>query len=250
MWEVPRAVRSGCALNAWLAGRLDADAAITQVGERCQTVGFVLGGEPLTVALLLGELRRRGVHRVSVSMPVPGDPQGLGGPAAFNVLALEAGEGLLLHGCSLGMVPEGRPDGVLWQVHPADPPSYLPDIAAADRDLRQALRSAADALAELDVASWSPDTADALLDLRSARSDGIDLPLPTPGSAGLVVTALRCRRIVRLGLAADAGAATAKGMGRRRDVLVSLDQAARTALIAVGSATGFAENAAGGLAAG
>ena len=41
---------------------------------------------------------------------VPDDPLGLGGPAAFNADALEAGEALVLHGCMTGLVP-GRPVG-------------------------------------------------------------------------------------------------------------------------------------------
>ncbi len=247
--EVPRAVRAGCALNEWLGGRLDADAAIAQVGHACSTIGFVLDTEVLTSALMLRELRRRGTTRVTVSLPVPGDLQGLGGPARFNVLALEAGEALVLHGCDLGIVPEQGPDGVVWHVIPAQPPSYVPDVDAAARDLRQALLGTTEELAALGVASWSPDAADALLDLRAPRRDRLDVAVGSPEAAALLLSALRCRQVVALALRDDGGAVTGGEADQRRRALTRLNAAARAALVAVGSSTGFLDNPADGLAA-
>lgn len=229
-------VRAGCALNEWLAGRLGADATIGQLTDGCATIGFVLDGDLLTTALMLGELRRRGSTRVTISLPVPGDLQGLGGPAAFNSLALEAGAALVLHGCGLGMVPEQGPDGVLWRVVPAQPPSYVPEVAEAARQLRQALLRTTDELAALGVASWSPDAADALLELRSPRQEQLDVAAASRESATLLLSALRCRRVVALALRDDGGAVTAGEADRRRTALTSLDTAARAALVAVASA--------------
>ena len=123
--------------------------------------------EPLVTGL--GRLRAAGADALGAALPAEGDPVGLGGPAAFNAAALEAGEavvaldaaGFALH----GLVPDRVGAAVTWQVMPAER-RQLPDVGEADRALRAALPEAADALAALDVARWRPEVADRLMNLR------------------------------------------------------------------------------------
>jgi hypothetical protein len=234
VFVVPPAARLGCWLNAWLAGRTSADEAITGITAGRENVSF-RGLEPeldLAPAMMLGEIRRRDVARVTVALPVPGDLVGLGGPSEFNVGALDAGQAVLLAGVGLGLVPESLPGATTWVAAPADPPAYLPDVATADRALRSALICAADTLAGLDVASWSPQAADALLNLRAPA--GFDAPMTfgSGAAARVVASALRCAEIVRLALRDEGGALTATESARRRDALLPLRQASSAALVA------------------
>ncbi len=125
MFVVPAAARLGCWLNAWIAGRTSADEAITGITAGRETVSF-RGLEPeldLAPAMMLGEIRRRAITRVTVALPVPGDLTGLGGPSQFNVGALDAGQAVLLTGVGLGMVPDSRPGTTTWVAAPGGPPA-------------------------------------------------------------------------------------------------------------------------------
>ena len=147
MFTVPTAARSACWLNAWLSGREGADAVITGLmGEQAHVEFVVFGHDApgLSPALLLGELRRHGVTQVSAALPSPGDPLGLGGPTTFNSDALDVGEALVLHGCATGLVPRTTGRSTRWESSEAKPPSFVPDVAGADRALRAALTEAAD----------------------------------------------------------------------------------------------------------
>jgi hypothetical protein len=231
---VPSAARLGCWLNAWIAGRTSADEAITGITAGREGVAF-RGLEPerdLPPAMLLGEIRRREVTRVTVALPVPGDLTGLGGPDEFNLGALDVGQAVLLSGTGIGMVPDATAGATTWLARPADPPPYLPDLATADRDLRAGLLSAADTLARLDVASWSPDAADAVLNLRAPATFDAPMTFCSAVAARLVASALRCVEIVRLALGDDGGALTAAESASRREALVALRHASSSALVA------------------
>jgi hypothetical protein len=233
VFVVPAAARLGCWLNAWIAGRVPADEAITGITAGRETVAF-RGLEPdldLAPAMLLGEIRRREVTRVTVALPVPGDLTGLGGPSEFNMGALDAGQAVLLSGAGLGMVPDSRPGETTWVAGAADPPAYLPDLATADRALRQGLVSAADALAGLDVAAWSPDAADALLNLRAPATFDAPMTFCSAVAARVVASALRCLEIVRVALRDDGGALTAAESASRREALAPLRNVSHTALV-------------------
>jgi hypothetical protein len=234
VFVVPAAARLGCWLNAWIAGRTSADEAITGITAGRETVSF-RGLEPeldLPPAMMLGEIRRRAVTRVTVALPVPGDLTGLGGPSQFNVGALDAGQAVLLTGVGLGMVPDSRPGTTTWVAAPADPPHYLPDVATADRELKEGLISAADALARLDIASWSPDAADALMNLRAPASFDAPMTFGSAVAARLVSSALRCVEIVRMAFSDEGGALTAAESSSRREALIPLRHAAHAALVA------------------
>lgn len=236
MFAVPHAARTSCWLNAWLAGREGADAVITGLMGQQAHVEFAAFGHDapgLSPALLLGELRKHGVIQVSTALPTPGDPLGLGGPSNFNAEAIDVGEALVLHGADMGLLPRTVGRSTRWEATPASPPGFLPDVAAADRALRSALTDAASALADLDVASWNPDIADALMNLR--RPVELDPPLSfaSGDAARTAVSGLRCQHIVELAFAdEDGGAVSSWEAAQRREALMPLARASRAAIVA------------------
>jgi hypothetical protein len=228
------AARVACWLNAWIASRRSADDVIEGVIGDSAHAEFreTPGAPPLTPALVLGELRRSKVRRVSVCLPRPGDLLGLGGPPSFNADAAEIGEAMIWHGADLGFVPTVAGASVVWRGASAAPPAYLPDVASADRELRAVLLETARQLATLDVAAWSPDVTDELMNLRSPHLGIEPLPFASPAAAALAATALRCTSIVELATRDDGGALTAYEAASRRNALAPLDAAARRALVA------------------
>jgi hypothetical protein len=236
VFAVPTAARTACWLNAWLSGRESADAVITGLMGGQAHIEFVVFGHDrpgLSPALLLGELRRHGVTQVTAALPSPGDPIGLGGPARFNTDALDVGEALVLHGCETGLVPRTTGRSTRWEATTARPPAFLPDVAGADRSLRAALTEAADALAELDVAAWNPDVADALLNLRQPVELDAPMSFPTGAAARTAVSGFRCQHIVELAFADHAGGAVSGWEAeQRRLALLPLQRASRAAIVA------------------
>jgi hypothetical protein len=237
MLSLPASAQIACWLNAWLASRESADAVIAGCHGRDGVAEFV-GPEPgtrMSPALLLGELRRWRVRRVSCALPAPGDPVGLGGPAAFNADVIDAGHGVVLHGCDLGLVPTVAGDITTWRLTEAHPPTYLASVSEADRALRAALTEAADQLAQLDVASWQPDVADALLEVRRAAPRPEPVPYSSDRAARLAHDALRAAGIVALASRGDGGAVSASESARRKAALQPLDRAARAGVVAATS---------------
>jgi hypothetical protein len=105
-------------------------------------------------------------------------------------------------------------------------------VATADRELKEGLISAAATLAALDVASWSPDAADALMNLRAPVSFDAPMTFGSAVAARLVSSALRCVEIVRMALSDDGGALTAAESASRREALIPLRRASHAALVA------------------
>jgi hypothetical protein len=235
--RLPASARVACWLNAWLAGREGADSVIAGIADRTRSVEFV-GPEPgsrIAPALFLGELRRWGVRRASSALPVPGDPLGLGGPPDFNAEAIEAAEGVVLHGAELGLVPVVSATVTSWLVTRAVPPAYLPPVADAGRELRTAMVAAADELARLDVASWRPEVAEDLEVLRRPARDVEAVPFAAPECARLASDALRALTIVGIARSDRSGAVAAWEVDRRAAALLPLDRAARSGLVAASS---------------
>jgi hypothetical protein len=171
-----------------------------------------------------------------LALPVPGDLLGLGGPSDFNVEVVEAGEGVVLDGADLGLVPHRTGAGVVWACLPAVSHRQVPDPSEADTALRQALLGATDALADLEVARWRPDVADELIALRRTA----DYVFPTamaPRAVRLAALATRCRSIVDLALEDDGGSITLAEAEARRLALLPLDRASRRALVAACSSS-------------
>jgi hypothetical protein len=230
--SLPDSARFALWFTAWCAGATSLDEtrdAIVGDDAAHDVSGLPSGSAPLILAL--GELRAVGATSAGVALPVAGDPLGLAGPPAYNTLAIEHGEAVVLDGAELGLVPVRAGAGVVWQVLPAVTLRQVPDLFEADTMLRSTLVQAAEVLADLDVARWRPDVADELMALRRPA----DLVLP-PGSADrasrMLGLATRLRTIVDLALADDGGAVSASEAERRRHAILPLDHAARRAVVA------------------
>jgi len=232
--RLPDAAALALWFSAWTRGTVsldDARDAVVGYDAEHHVVG--LPGEAAEVPLIvaLGRLRATGATGAGIALPVPGDPLGVAGPAAFNTDALEVGEAVVLEAGDLGLVPHRTGAGVVWTCSPAASRRQLPDPVEAGTGLRRAVLCAADTLAALDVARWRPEVADAILDLRRPA----DLYLPpamAPRSVELASLALRCRAIVELALCDDGGAVSGSEIDRRREALAPLDHAARRGLVA------------------
>ncbi|HET9654381.1 MAG TPA: hypothetical protein VFP72_03440 [Kineosporiaceae bacterium] len=196
---------------------------------------------------LLTLLAGLGVRGLRVVLPVPGDLLGLPGPGPFNAAALESGECVLTEplrdGTGWGLVPQVTGFGsqwepgvlVSWRVSavPARRVTDVGSLAEAERELREAMRTATEALAGLEVGRWREDAAGRIAALRSGGLPAGALPPSTPArSAGVLATALRVAAIVDLAGEDDGGAVTAHEAGARRQALRGLDAVTRRALTA------------------
>jgi hypothetical protein len=184
------------------------------------------GSVPLARAL--AELRVAGADAVGLALPAPGDPVGLGGPADLNGAALDAGEAALSG--SFGFVPRRVGAAVEWTTYDALP-RQLGDVGECDRALRLALQEATEALADLEVARWRPEAADALLNLH--RRPELAPPPGVPGRCvELAGRALQALAIVDLALDDDVDALGSGQVASRRAALLPLATAARRGLVA------------------
>lgn len=225
-------------LTAWLRGEVSLDDARDAVvgGDAAHDVLDLPGdardaGTSTPLILALGRLRAAGATGASLALPEPGDPLGLAGPPSFNAEAFEAEQAVVVRGAGLGLVPARAGAGVVWRCLPATPPPPTHGVADAERVLRRALTTTADALVDLDVARWRPEVADELMELRRPLA----LPVPAALSArtqALLALATRCRRIVALAREDDGNAVTAREIAARREALQPLDGAARRAVVA------------------
>ncbi len=198
--------------TGWLQGQVGADEVIRAV----PGVGIID---------LLAEARLTGAGSVGLALPTEGDLLGLGGPVAFNDAALAHGQAAIADS-GIGWVPVGQG----WERHSASR-RQVPDVGEADRELRRVLVEASDALAALDVASWRPEAADALMEWR--RPVDLSAPVGTPTRCvELAAKALRAREVVDLALGDDGAAVTGYEIDARRAVLGQLDRSARRALVA------------------
>jgi hypothetical protein len=90
-----------------------------------------------------------------LALPLPGSLGPLRGPAELNRSALDVGEAVLAGSGGLGLVPHIVGAGVQWRVHRAERPFAPPSSYEAERALSEAVLSAAETLARLDVAGGS-----------------------------------------------------------------------------------------------
>lgn len=220
-------------VSAWLRGDASPDdvrGAVVGADAAHDVTGLPDTEGTVPLVLALGALRRVGSRSAGLALPVPGDLSGLGGPRDFNEAALEAGEGVVLEGAGLGLVPHRAGAGVVWRAMPADR-RPLADLGEADRTLRETLLEAAEALVELDVAKWRPEVADELMNLR--RVPSYAAPPGTPAAAAsLAGRGLQAQGIVELALEDSGGAVSASETFRREDALRPLERAARQAVVA------------------
>ncbi|WP_199421826.1 hypothetical protein [Actinotalea solisilvae] len=187
-------------------------------------------------------------------LPVPGDVTGL--PPLVAAAAVDAGECVLAHaaGRAWAAVPEVTAFGsvhdtghlVTWRVHEVPDwrprlPGVVGTLSEAEMSLREALRDATEALAQLDVARWRDDAADAIAALRSDADPGWLLPSGlTPRALRVLVTAVRLRAVVELATADDGGAVNLWQADQRSAALRHVDHAARHAVAAATASAGAA----------
>jgi hypothetical protein len=238
---LPLALRVAWWGTAWLRGHVVTDLLLdavigddaTHVVAGLAPLGLSHGDAAETLLAGLARVRAEGASGFGVALPVEGDLVGLGGPAAFNADALDAGQAVVVPGAWIGLVPARVGAAVTWHAHRAER-RQLPDIGDADRTLRRELPRAADALADLDVARWRPEVADRLMNLRHRPRIA-----PPPGipdrCAELAARALQAAEIVDIALEDDGGAVSVHEIAARREALLPLDRAARHALVAAGS---------------
>jgi hypothetical protein len=231
---LPNSAQLALWFSAWVSGAASLDDARDAiVGDDAAHDVAEMPGEDDVVPLILalGRIRSAGTTGAGIALPAPGDPLGLAGPTDFNRHALEAGEGVVFEGADIGLVPHRAGAGVVWTYYEASSRRQVPDPSEADTSLRQAVLSAANTLADLDVAKWRPEVADELMALRRTA----DLQVPhamAPRALKLVSMSARCRTIVDLALVDEGGAISAVEADRRRAALFPLDHAARRGLVA------------------
>ncbi len=247
----PRSALLACWTTAWIRG----EASLPDLVERVTAHDAAhdvtgLWVEDLELEQAVGRLRADGVTQLRVVLPAPGDPLGLPGPGPFTQAALLAGEGVLAlrpDGTGSGLVPaltshgsdlDGTVTTVRWTASPVafTAPDQGPFLPEAEHDLRLGVVGAARALADLEVARWSPEIGDALHDLRAAARHGLDedeLPGSWPPRARQVLVQARLLAdVVRLA-AQDLGGAVDASQAEARDrVLRDLARVVRRARVA------------------
>jgi hypothetical protein len=209
-------------LTAWLRGHEQTDHVLDVLAADTQ---LLAGGSALD---LLTIARASGASYAGLALPVDGDPLGLGGPRDFNAAAMDAGQAVVAG--TLGLVPEEQGETVQWRPHDAAT-RQLPDVGEADRTLRETLLGAAGDLADLEVARWRPEAADALMNLHHRPQ--VEAPLGTPPRCvDLAARGLQAWAIVDLAMVDDGGALSSFEVERRRGLLQPLGRAARRAIVA------------------
>jgi hypothetical protein len=241
MVTLPRSARLAAWSAAWLHDEAGLDDVVARVqGDDEPHNAVDIPGATGTVGLIdaLRLLREAGMRGLRVVLPSAGDPRGLGGPADVNGYAIDAGEAVLADGVSYALVPDVRPFGppgdqghiVTWICRDADPAAPLPSLLESERALTSALLAANSTLSDLDIASWQPEAAAVLDDIRRDRQAE---PLPRGYSAQAQTLAARSARllaVVRFALSDHSLPADA--IESRRAALTPLERASRDALVA------------------
>ena len=227
---LPRSALLACWLQACVRGLVPPDDLADAVRGDDPRHLLLLDDDALPLAALPARVSALEPHAVLLALPVAGDLAGLAGPASFNAAALESGEAVLLAGSGAGLVPRVDARTVLWEVQPAVEAAPI-DPGEAGATLRRTLLEVTERLVALDVASWRPEIADLLLDLRRHR----DLPLPpgvSPRRVETIERAVLCLEIVQLAEEDEGGAVSSYEVQQRRGALADLGRVARRALVA------------------
>jgi hypothetical protein len=255
--ELPRSARLAAWGTAVLAGDAAIEDAVRAVTQEDEPHTVHLDPDPdspgIDLRALLEHLGAAHVPGLRVVLPAPGDPLGLPGPTEFNLLALEAGECVLTepvpHGRAAqagspgGLVPEVTVFGsqwepgalVSWSLRPVRPlrVTAVASLAEAERELREALATATDALARLDVARWRDDAADRVAAVRDGGLPrGALPPSAPPRSVQVLATAARVRAIVELAAEDDGAAISGYQAKQRAQTLRELAAVSRRAMAA------------------
>lgn len=244
MESLPRSVRLAAWTSAWLCDQVAIDDVLDRVrspdDEPHDVRGMPGGGPPAPLRDAVRALRALGAHAATVALPRPGDPHGVGGPRELTEAAVDAGEAVVAVGAPVALVPRvttfGPPGDqgqlVRWQWHEARPAPAGMDVTEADQALGTALFEANSTLTDLDLASWRPEVAQLLEDVRAAKDAA---PLPrgySPAAQALAARAARLWAITRFALDDDGAAVSASAAAARKAALQPLERAARHALAA------------------
>ena len=255
MRDLPRSAALAAWGSAVLAGAASIDDAVSAVQADDLPHSLDLAAVPLDppvdglVGLFAG-LRRAGVTRLRLHLPVEGDLAGLPGPPAFNTAALEVGECVVTEdGLPCGFVPSvvqhGHPEAddealdtatsVVWRGFAISPVGHMAghsDLSECRQSLLTTLAEASDDLERLDTVNWGGDPAPGLDRVRH-RSVSAGMPPGTPGRAAQVLDlAWRVRAVVELAQRDDGGAVNAWETGQRQHALRRLDVVSRHAVVA------------------
>lgn len=215
--DLPVSARLAWWGTAWLRGQVSPDELIDEVPHSAGLLG------------LLATWRAEGCTGLALALPVEGDPLGLGGPPDLTADVIDLGECVLALGTGHGLLPP-TPAHRAW-LPTAAVRGTVPDLGEADRALRTEVVTTARRLADLDVARWRPEAADALMNLR--HRPHVDHPAGwDPRCVDLAARALQAEGIVALAAGDDGAAVSAHEMAHRRHALDDLDRAARRALVA------------------
>lgn len=193
-----------------------------------------------------------GPVEVAALLPAPGDASGL--PPEVAAAAIDARECVLVHlGTSWAVVPDVVAFGsaletgyqVTWTVHPVEDwrtrlPGVVGTLGEAEQALRASLRTATQALVDLDVARWRPDAAAAIAALRASTDLGLPMGLD-PRVVRVVGDAARLRTIVELATADDGAAVSLWQADQRTAALRDVERSARRAIAAATLAAGRAQ---------
>jgi hypothetical protein len=245
--------------SAWLHGAAAADDVLDalhtwaeshEVTAHDESTADLLGlpgpGAPgASPALLLAAARRVGVTGGELVLPVAGDLRGLRTSPAFAAAALHSGEAAVLtvspdnaataggSALDFGVVPEKAVEGLLrWTVFalPVAPAAESIPLGEAEHELSGAMRAAATALVELDVARHRPGVREEISALveRQPRS-----PWP-PGMPNRALRVLqRANEVAAILQVASSdepgGAVSATAIRRRAEALNPLQHAVRAA---------------------
>lgn len=234
--------------RAWRAGLTSFDDAIDAIesppdGAAEEHVATDLPGtwSDLPLREALPHLRQLHPDEIRLTLPAPGDPDGLG-PGEFTGAALVAGEGVLAG--VLGLAPQAQEHvsgsgdvftTVRWTAYrlpPMPAAGPKPTVRQTEGELSVAVQDTTAKLAKLDVARWRPELAGAINALR--RPTEADLP---PGydvpARRLYARALLLERVLILaGQEAPGGALNSFEAQQRDDALRPLAIACRRGVAA------------------
>ncbi|NUT37043.1 MAG: hypothetical protein HOV79_28640 [Hamadaea sp.] len=234
--------------RAWRAGLTSFDEAVDAIesppeGPAEEHLAAELPGTWQEVPLreALPHLRQLHPDEIRLTLPAPGDPDGLG-PGDFTGAAIVAGEGVLAGVFGLAPQAQEHVSGsgdvfltVRWTAYrlpPVNAHGPRPTCRQAEAELSTAVQGTTAKLARLDVARWRPELAGAISALR--RPTEADLP---PGydvpARRLYARALLLERVLILaGQEAPGGAVNSFEAQQRDEALRPLALACRRGVTA------------------
>lgn len=239
-FALPRSVL----LALWLTGSGDPDRAVAAVQDDDEPHAVDADGERCTLPEWWTWLGT--VEEAAVVLPVPGEP--VAAPPAVSQDAVLAGECVLLRAGTrtVAAVPHVEQFGsayepghlVTWRAVAV--PDWRTAVWAqvgtledAERDLRQGLLTATEALTSLGVERWRPDAADAIAGVRDGALPEHRLPRGVaPQRLRVLSSAARLRGIVELATQDDGGAVNTWQADQRATALREVDRVARRAMAA------------------